>query len=91
MEGLVFIAKHIMRIQNVSFCHFSVCLHTITINQSDVPLLQRSLELWFELHDFYENEMSIQNQIAPYGTNVMTLCGGIMIGELTTIHFSDTY
>jgi sarcosine oxidase len=45
----------------------------------DVPLLQRSLELWQELQEFYQTEM-----FSKESGNLLELCGGIMIGKPDT-------
>ena len=56
----------------------------------DVPLLQQSLKLWLELHDFYNEELPIQDLTAPYGKDVMTLCGSIMIGDPNQVVVAGT-
>lgn len=79
MGGLEYIARLILKTLNV----IRTVLHLLPNSHShvvaDVPLLQRSLKLWYELHDFYNVELDGED--SPYGKNVLTMSGGIMIGR----------
>ncbi len=47
----------------------------------DVPLLQRSLTLWYELRDYYENNKDKFPEHGFEGQELLSMCGGLMIGK----------
>jgi sarcosine oxidase len=46
----------------------------------DVPLLQRSLTLWKELQTYYD-EHKEHFPVSDYSGQLLTMCGGLMIGK----------